>query len=179
MLSLCLILGDSTAVGTADALARQGIRCEVHARVNARSGTIAREWPGAAAASEALIALGSNDADDPALERSLMAVRGRTRALRITWLAPYNGRAGLVVRRVAARFGDRVVSLTQHLTRDGIHPAAYGPVATSLGWRAFPGLGQRVNFPDPPAPVPQAQIKPVRRVVVLQMDQGAGRLSGW
>jgi hypothetical protein len=171
MIPLCLVLGDSTAVGTADALARQGIRCEVHARVNARSGTIAKEWRGAAAASEALIALGSNDADDPALERSLMAVRGRTPALRITWLAPYHGRAALIVRSVAARFGDRVLPLTLQPTRDGIHPAAYGPIATSLGWSAFAGSGRRVNFPNPPAPEPQAQIKPVKRAVVLLMSE--------
>jgi len=171
VIPLCLVLGDSTAVGTADALARRGIRCEVHARVNARSGTIAKEWPGAAAASEALIALGSNDADDPALERSLMAVRGRTRALHVTWLAPYHGRAAMVVRKVAARFGDRVLSLTLQPTKDGIHPAAYGPIATSLGWTGFAGLGQRYSRPNPPVPVPRAKIKPVRRAVVMQMGE--------
>lgn len=38
MIPLCLIIGDSTALGTANALAAQGIRCAVHARVGAPSG---------------------------------------------------------------------------------------------------------------------------------------------
>ena len=47
MIPFCLILGDSTAIGTAQALAAQGIRCEVHARVGAGSAEIERRVSGA------------------------------------------------------------------------------------------------------------------------------------
>ena len=86
MIPFCLILGDSTAVGTAQALAAQGIRCEVHARVGAGSAEIERRVRGASAATVALIALGSNDAASPALATNLLALRRRTIAVKVAWL---------------------------------------------------------------------------------------------
>ncbi len=65
MLPLCLILGDSTGVGTADALAALGLRCEVHARVSAPSSETVQTWRGGRPVDRALIALGSNDATSP------------------------------------------------------------------------------------------------------------------
>ena len=97
MIPFCLIVGDSTGVGTADALAAQGIRCEVHARVGAPSAEPLQTWRGGSPAGVALIALGSNDPANPALARNLLAVRRRVSASRVTWLAPYNPEAGRVV----------------------------------------------------------------------------------
>ncbi len=45
MIPFCLILGDSTAVGTAAALAMSGIQCEMRARVGASSSDALRSSP--------------------------------------------------------------------------------------------------------------------------------------
>ena len=89
MIPLCLIIGDSTGVGTAAALAAQGIRCEVHARVGASSSDVARTWRGSPPAAHALLAIGSNDPMNPALARNLMAVRRRTAAQRLALLGAH------------------------------------------------------------------------------------------
>jgi hypothetical protein len=135
MIPFCLILGDSTAVGTAQALAAQGIRCEVHARVGAGSAEIERRVRGASAATVALIALGSNDAASPALPTNLLALRRRTTAVKVAWLAPYDLRASSIVTSIAARFGDTVIPLRAQPSRDGIHPVSYRPVAAVGGGR--------------------------------------------
>lgn len=124
MIPFCLILGDSTAVGTAGALAREGVRCEVHAHVGARSSGVLEELQGRITPAVALIALGSNDVGDPRMELRLTALRARTRASRVTWLAPYNRSAALIVTRVALRFADKVIPLAQLPTRDGVHPTS-------------------------------------------------------
>lgn len=171
MIPLCLILGDSTAVGTAAALAERGMRCEIHARVGAHSDTIAREWQGGDATPVALIALGSNDAGDPMLGRTLAVLRGRMRARRVIWLAPYRASAALAVSTVATRFGDTVLALAALPTRDGIHPASYRPIATMLGWQSLFGHGDQASAPIQPS-APSLPSRPIiRRAVVLRMDQ--------
>jgi hypothetical protein len=167
---LCLVLGDSTAVGTADALALQGIRCEVHARVGAHASGLAREWQGSTAPVVALIALGSNDVGDPRLEHSLIVVRARTRAPRVTWLVPYERSAALIVTKVAVQFGDRVVPLAQEPTRDGVHPTSYHPVASRLKWKPFSAIRKEVSNGSHVASPAWATRPPVRRVVVLEMQ---------
>jgi len=59
MIPLCLVLGDSTAIGTADALAAAGMRCAVHARSGAPSIETVRTWRSGALNDRTLIALGS------------------------------------------------------------------------------------------------------------------------
>ena len=134
MIPFCLIVGDSTGVGTADALAAHGIRCEVHARVGAPSAEPLQTWRGVLPAGVALIALGSNDPANPALARNLLAVRRRVSASRVTWLAPYNPAAARVVVSLARALGDDVVQLASYSSRDRLHPASYRQVAMSLGW---------------------------------------------
>ena len=154
MIPFCLILGDSTAVGTAQALAAQGIRCEVHARVGAGSAEIERRVRGASAATVALIALGSNDAASPALPTNLLALRRRTTAVKVAWLAPYDLRASSIVTSIAARFGDTVIPLRAQPSRDGIHPVSYRPVAKSLRW----GAAAPVRAAVAPAPIARATV---------------------
>uniref|UniRef100_UPI0037049A9F hypothetical protein n=1 Tax=Sphingomonas panni TaxID=237612 RepID=UPI0037049A9F len=152
--SFCLILGDSTAIGTAQALAAQGIRCEVHARVGAGSAEIERRVSGASPATVALIALGSNDAASPALATNLVVIRRKTTAVRVAWLAPYDLRAASIVTSIAARFGDMVIPLRAQPSRDGIHPVSYRPVATSLRW----GAAAPVRAAVAPAPIARATV---------------------
>ena len=170
MIPLCLIIGDSTGVGTAAALAEQGIRCEVHARVGASSSDVARTWRGSPPAAHALLAIGSNDPMNPALARNLMAVRRRTAAARVTWLLPYNPSAARVVATVAASFGDQVVPLSFQPTADQIHPRSYGSVAVSLGWKDVADFRKLVSVPPSGvAPLPPT-LAVRRRATVLIMQ---------
>ena len=170
MIPFCLILGDSTGVGAAGALAREGIRCEVHAHVGARSSGLLEEWQGRITPAAALIALGSNDVGDPRLESRLVALRARTRASGVTWLAPYNRTAALIVTRVAMRFGDKIIPLAQLPTRDGVHPTSYRPISGLLGWKLLSGIRKNVSAKTRGAwPAGVASV-PVRRAVVLQMQ---------
>ena len=170
MIPFCLILGDSTGVGTAGALAREGIQCEIHAHVGARSSGVLEEWQGRITSAVALIALGSNDVGDQRLERRLVALRARTRVPRVTWLAPYNHIAALIVTRVALRFGDKVIPLALLPTRDGVHPTSYRPITGLLGWKLLSEIRKNVSAEPPGAWPPEASSVRVRRAVVLQMQ---------
>lgn len=169
MIPLCLLLGDSTAVGTAGALALQGVQCEVHAHVGAHSSDLARDWQVGTPA-VAVIALGSNDVGDPRLERSLTVLRERARTPRVTWLAPYNPSAALIVTKVAVRFGDRVISLAQQPTRDGVHPISYRPIARLLEWKRLSDIRKEVSADGQVGSLVRAIRPPVRRAVVLEMQ---------
>lgn len=160
MIPFCLILGDSTAVGTAAALATSGIQCETRARVGASSGDAVRFSPKSVSASLVVIALGSNDPGNPKLHQNLEAIRRRTSAPRIVWLAPYNPAASAIVRTVAATFGDSVVHLEAFRTQDGVHPFSYRSVA---GMLVFP---RSTHIPRVArSALPSAQV-PVRQAVV-------------
>lgn len=168
MLPLCLILGDSTGVGTADALAAKGLRCEVHARVSAPSSETVQTWHGGRPVDRALIALGSNDATSPKLARNLLTLRRRVLAGRVTWLAPYHPGAAQVVTAIARSFGDDVVQLASYGSRDRVHPNSYAAVAISLAWTGSgmpaPVMIRRAMARTRPAPPPPAQS---RQAVVL------------
>lgn len=166
MLPLCLILGDSTAVGTADALAAQGLRCAVHARVGASSSETLRTFNGNVPVDRAIIGLGSNDPKNPLLVRNLVALRQRLSAARVTWLAPYDPTAAGATLAVAKAFGDNVVRLDNIGTRDRVHPASYRRVATSLGWFGSSVGDGRQRVSQPLAPTPA--VPTVRQAVVLR-----------
>ena len=134
MIPLCLVLGDSTAVGTADALAAEGMRCAVHARSGAPSTETVRTWRSGAFSGRTLIALGSNDALNPKLSANLELLRRRLSASHVTWLAPYHPRAAAIVTAIADKFGDTVVYLGRFSSNDGIHPKSYRTVASALRW---------------------------------------------
>jgi lysophospholipase L1-like esterase len=131
---------------------------------------VLEEWQGRITPAVALIALGSNDVGDPRLERRLVALRAITRAPRVTWLAPYNRTAALIVTKVAHRFGDKVIPLAQLPTRDGVHPTSYRPIAGLLGWKLLSEIRKDVSAEPPGAWPPEASSVPVRRAVVLQMQ---------
>uniref|UniRef100_UPI001C3F6596 hypothetical protein n=1 Tax=Sphingomonas adhaesiva TaxID=28212 RepID=UPI001C3F6596 len=118
MIPFCLILGDSTAVGTAAALAMSGIQCEMRARVGASSSNALRSSPEKLSASLVVIALGSNDPRSPKLLQNLHVMRRRTAASRVVWIAPYNPAASVIVTTVAMTYGDTVVHLDAFRTQD-------------------------------------------------------------
>ena len=168
MFPFCLILGDSTALGTAAALAAAGMQCEVHARVGASSAETLRNWTGGPRTTFALIALGSNDPQNPALGFNLAAIRRRTSAMRVTWLAPYDQTAARAVTAVANIFGDSVISLAYQPTRDRVHPASYRSVALSLGWGTAP-IGELGSVVGPviPRPANVARVASARTATVI------------
>lgn len=168
MLPLCLILGDSTGVGTASALAAQGLRCEVHARVSAPSSETVQTWRGGRPVDRALIALGSNDATSPSLARNLLTLRRRVLAGRVTWLAPYHPGAAQVVTALARSFGDEVVQLANYGSKDRVHPNSYTSIAVSLGWSGM-GAPTAVTMRRPSLPPPRSTeaASAIRQAVVL------------
>lgn len=165
----CIVIGDSIAVGTAGALASEGLRCEVHARVGASSAEMLRTFTDGALRERAVIALGSNDAGNPNLLRNLVALRQRVRAARVTWVTPYAPAAARISAAIARSFGDEIVHLTAIDSRDGIHPVSYRSVALSLS--SSPRYGEdRVAVARQPrtvSPAPVAAARPVRQAVVM------------
>lgn len=119
---LCLILGDSIAVG----IAHHRPDCVAEARVGRASA--AQRIPGVRAG-VAVISLGSNDGGArDATVHHLRKLRRGTPAVRVVWIVPANPRAAAAVRQVAAEFGDDTLDLTPG--PDGIHP-------TPAGYRAL------------------------------------------
>jgi hypothetical protein len=129
----CLILGDSHAVATADAVRRAvGERCAVIAQAGVNSSAILKRTPTIAYRGVVLSA-GANDADNPDLADSLDAIRRRIKAVKVVWLMPYNREAAVTVQWVAQRWGDTVIDLAWARARkDGVHCVSYSWVARSV-----------------------------------------------
>jgi len=165
VIPLCLIIGDSTALGTANALVAQGIRCAVHARIGASSAEPVRTFQSGTAADRVLIALGSNDPTNPGLARNLTIVRQRTIGSRVTWLAPYHAGAAKIVSEIARAFGDPVIQLSAVPSRDRVHPNSYRTVAAALQWQ-IPAPTRWQYHAARPSQTPQREPS-VRQAVVL------------
>lgn len=165
VIPLCLIIGDSTALGTARALFALGVRCAVHARVGAPSAEPARTFQSASGANRVLIALGSNDPTNPGLARNLSIVRRKTIGSRVTWLAPYHPGAARVVTEIARAYGDPVIQLSAVPSRDRVHPNNYRTVAAALQWQT-PTPVRWQHLAARPPQTPQREPS-VRQAVVL------------
>lgn len=163
----CIVIGDSIAVGTAGALASEGLRCEVHARVGASSAEMLRTFTDGAPRERAVIALGSNDAGNPNLLRNLVALRQRVRAARVAWVTPYSSTAARISAAIARSFGDEIVHLAAIDSRDGIHPVSYRSVARSLSSSPRYGGDAVARQPRTVSPAPAAAARPVRQAVVM------------
>lgn len=129
----CLILGDSTGVGTAAALvARYAIRCDVMAVERATAGQILAWRKPSKRYGTSILAMGSNDSPGPRLVGDLFKIRGSITTRRAIWLLPYSRQKALVVNSVAVAFGDESLDLERFATRDRIHPQRYDDVARAL-----------------------------------------------
>jgi len=171
VIPFCLVLGDSTAVGTAEALAAQGMRCAVHAREGAPSIETVKTWHSGSVSDRALVALGSNDALNPNLASNLQLLRRRVTANQVTWLAPYHPRAAAIVAAIAEQIGDTVVQLGRFSSNDGIHPKSYRAVATALRWQTPAPLPYRyaTSRSSPPSAARLASV--IRQAVVMTFQQ--------
>lgn len=120
----CLILGDSIAVGTAQArpecvsYSKGGINSYDWVNKNVgKSPYIART---------VIISLGSNDHKGVKTESELQTIRQLTKADRVYWILPaIKADIQDIVRRVAAQHGDTVLPITR-LQKDGVHPSWAG-----------------------------------------------------
>ena len=121
----CTIIGDSIATGLGQVL---GTRCEVHARVGAGATEIAR-WALAGSGSLLIVAIGSNGPTPAALQGTLpvIAAGADRTGRRIVWILPTREPNRGIVAQFAGSRGEAALSFQPG--RDGIHPAAYGPLA--------------------------------------------------
>jgi len=133
----CLFVGDSTAVGTAEAFNRTAsTRCAVLARVGASPAEMSRWAAPAVPIGTAVVAAGSNSPASPSLAADLSLIRRHLHAQRVIWLLPYDRGAAVTVERVAQSFGDFVLDLAELPTGDRLHPHTYEGIAIALRrWR--------------------------------------------
>ena len=129
----CLILGDSTGVGTAHAInARYERRCDVQAAERATAAQILSWRRPGKRYDTCIFSMGSNDAAGPALAGRLSEIRAQFCFKRVIWLLPYARPQAYTVSSVAARFADETLDLGRFPSRDGIHPNQYMDVAAAL-----------------------------------------------
>jgi len=129
----CLIIGDSTGVGTAHAInQRLEQRCDVLAVERATAAQI-MAWPKPTKNyGSCIFAMGSNDPPGERSAEKMMRIRSAMCFRRVIWLLPYGRGQAYTVSSVAARFGDETLDLRCFPTRDGIHPSRYSDVASAL-----------------------------------------------
>ena len=153
-----LVMGDSIAYGTGDALKNKLPATSTMAEVGDNSTTIlnnAKNPPAPAAGTKgtyqqykyendwvgkvqvAVISAGSNDivkgvGNQTLLASNLLATRTALKAVKYIWIVPYDTVAAEVVRQAAAKNSDLTLSLSKYPTGDGLHPSSYPTVAADL-----------------------------------------------
>ena len=129
----CLILGDSTGVGAAQAINHRYARqCDVQAVERATAAQILAWRKTGKDYGTCIFAMGSNDSAGAALAGKLAKIRSTACFRRVIWLLPYARPQAYTVSSVAARFGDETLDLARFETRDRIHPHYYSQVAAVL-----------------------------------------------
>lgn len=129
----CLILGDSTGVGAAQAINRRyAQQCDVQAVERATAAQILAWRKTGKDYGACVFAMGSNDPAGAALATKLTKIRTSLCFRRVIWLLPYARPQAYTVSSVAAHFGDETVDLSRFETRDRIHPRNYSQVAAVL-----------------------------------------------
>lgn len=121
----CVIAGDSIAVGTGYAEGLKTSRrppCNVDAKIGIPSAQVIGRVH---AADLLVISAGSNDPDNPNLEKNLEEIRSKATG-RVLWIVPVPKRAAAIVRKVAAIHHDGTISFAPG--RDGLHPHSYAPI---------------------------------------------------
>ena len=127
----CLVLGDSIAVGTGQALRAEGVVCRLEAAVGiSTAGWRVRFAPWDIPADVVVISLGSNDGGRAAYP-DLWQTRKKVKAKRVIWILPHcNARAAAAITAMAYEYGDYVMSFAP--AKDGIHPHSYTPLAEHI-----------------------------------------------
>lgn len=135
----CLVLGDSIAVGTAQALRQHGVVCRVEAAVGiSTAGWRVRFAPWGVPANVVVISLGSNDRG--AQYADLWQIRKRIKAKKVIWILPANNHvAASAISAMATELGDYVMAFAPG--HDGVHPHSYQRLGDGLAplVRAYDG----------------------------------------
>jgi lysophospholipase L1-like esterase len=126
----CLILGDSIAVGTAQARPE----CVAYAKTSLNSSQFNKKYPQAFNGKVVVISLGSNDHKYIKTEKELFKLRERVQAETVYWILPAgNAKTSEIpvvriqehVESIAEMYGDWIIRIPS-LSKDGIHPTAKG-----------------------------------------------------
>ena len=126
----CLILGDSIAVGTAQARPE----CVAYAKTSLNSSQFNKKYPHKFAGRIVVISLGSNDHKYIKTEKELFKLRERVQAETVYWILPAgNSKTSEIpvvriqehVESIAEMDGDWIIRIPS-LSKDGIHPTAKG-----------------------------------------------------
>jgi hypothetical protein len=125
---LCLILGDSIAVGI-----YEQSRCSAIAAIGVTSTAFVRSNIAIPEAELTIISLGSNDRSSTSYN-TLSLLRSRIPG-RVVWVLPANNdHARAVILSVAFNRNDSYIDLRLFpLYRDGVHPRNYRAIAEHLG----------------------------------------------
>jgi hypothetical protein len=130
----CAVIGDCIALGIA--MAHPG--CDVTAKMGRSPSAILQHAP-AGSYAWAVISAGSNPAGVLPSPKTLRAIRGSVRAVRVAWVLPAAPVRAAIVRAVARERGDVVVPVGA-TARDRVHPRSYAAlwrsVSHSLGLKA-------------------------------------------
>ncbi|MGF7151361.1 hypothetical protein FHS96_005024 [Sphingomonas zeicaulis] len=129
----CLILGDSIARGTGQAVnALYDPGCDVQAEQSASTERVLTWQKPDKYYGTIIVAVGSNDAASRRLSDRLARLRQSLATRKVVWLLPYARPQAYAVRSIAARYGDRVIDLATFRSRDRVHPTRYSDIANAL-----------------------------------------------
>ena len=126
----CLILGDSIAVGTAQARPE----CVAYAKTSLNSSQFNKKYPQPFNGKVVVISLGSNDHKYIKTEKELFKLRERVQAETVYWILPAgNAKTSEIpvvrtqehVESIAEMYGDWIIRIPS-LSKDGVHPTAKG-----------------------------------------------------
>jgi hypothetical protein len=149
----CLVLGDSIAVGVAQARPE----CSVVAVSGINSERFVRTLLGARTARVAVISLGVNDSEGMDTVANLRRLREQVTAWTVYWLLPgANLHAREAVRAVARLYRDRLIDVAPLAGADKVHPdragyavlaaqtrgTAQGPTTPQTAYRDFAPRGE-------------------------------------
>jgi lysophospholipase L1-like esterase len=124
----CLILGDSIAVGTAQARPE----CVSYSKGGINSYNWLNKNVGKSpyVAKTVIISLGANDHKGVKTETELRNIRQLTNADRVYWIDPGQDRKPIAhdaIVRIAKEYGDIILPRPRgHMSADGIHPTGRG-----------------------------------------------------
>jgi hypothetical protein len=118
----CAVVGDSIAVGAGQHIEA----CRVNAKIGIPSKAIIGRVNSSADVN--VVSAGSNDPANPNLRANLERIRSRAR--RVIWILPIDGRARAEVHAVATAHGDSVVSFAP--AGDHVHPRSDVALARSI-----------------------------------------------
>lgn len=118
----CAVVGDSIAFGAGQHMGA----CRVNAKIGIPSKAVISRLNSLSDVN--VVSAGSNDPANPHFRTNLESIRSR--AHRVIWILPIDGRARAEVRAVAYEHGDAVVSFTP--AGDRVHPRSDVALARSI-----------------------------------------------